>query len=89
MHIEEKYNDSINSYIPSNNKNTFCFCSIKVLCFLISLFTLTLGLILGAIFAATILAALPAVIVLAVILFIMIISIIIFRLCFRCHKRWK
>lgn len=89
MQGEERCNDIIKPQVSSNAANTrktFCLCSGRVLCFLISLFTFTLGLILGVIFFVDISTSLPAVIVLAVVLLILIISLLIFRCCFNCHK---
>lgn len=67
-------------------QNIFCWCADKVLCFLLVLFGVTLGLILGAVFAEAILSALTALIVLGVILLILIIIILIFQRCKCCKK---
>jgi membrane protein YdbS with pleckstrin-like domain len=65
---------------------TLCWCADKVLCFLLILFALTLGLILGAVFAATILSALTALIVLGVLLLVLIIIVLIIKRCKCCKK---
>ena len=62
-----------------------CWCSDKVLRFLIALFAFTVGLIIGAVFPGVIGAALAALIILAVVLLILIIAVLIIKRC-RCCK---
>lgn len=64
----------------------FCNCSLKVLAFFAILLALTLGLILGAVFALVLICTVPSLIVLAVILGILVIGLVIFRLCMCCHR---
>ncbi|NLC16506.1 MAG: hypothetical protein GX756_01320 [Clostridiales bacterium] len=67
-------------------QNILCWCADRILCFLLILFALTLGLILGAVFDAAILTALPALIVLAVLLLVLIIVTLIIKRCKCCEK---
>ena len=60
-------------------------CLSRVLCFFTLLLVLTIGLILGAIFAERIFSALAAVIVFAVTMAVVIIALMIFRNC-RCCR---
>lgn len=72
--------------IKTITQNILCWCADRILCFLLILFALTLGLILGAVFATAILVALPALIVLAVLLLILIIVTLIVKRCKCCEK---
>ncbi|MDP4118590.1 MAG: hypothetical protein Q8873_05305 [Bacillota bacterium] len=72
---------------PPDGRKVFCCCSSKVLFLLTTLLALTVGLILGAVFAIKIFLAFPALIVLAVVLAILIIALVIFRLCNHCQNK--
>lgn len=63
-----------------------CFCFNLVLSFFGVLLALTLGLLIGALFAPVIYCALAAIIVFAVVLVVLIISLLIYRRC-RCSRR--
>ena len=68
-------------------RDASCWCSSKVICFLVALLLATLGLIFGALYAATLLTALAALIVLAVVLFILIVAVLIYYWCKCCRHR--
>ncbi len=67
-------------------QNSLCQCYDKVLCFLVILFTFTLGLLLGSIievFAAVTLIL----IIFAVVFAILIAGLLIYKYCICCKKR--
>lgn len=61
-----------------------CVCPQRVIWFFVLLFALTLGLILGAIYAEPIFAALAAVIVFAAVMLAVIIGLLIYGRCQNC-----